>query len=104
MCEKYPASHVDKILEVSGETVTIDNAAYIKVVFCDHGTGIPPSVMNKIMDPFFTTKPRNRGTGLGLSICHGIIRDHGGKLLVESEEGEYTRVSVLLPAFCSSNL
>ncbi len=98
LCEKYPASHVDKILEVSGETITIDNATYIKVVFCDHGSGISPNVINKIMDPFFTTKPRNQGTGLGLSICHGIIREHGGKLLVESEEGRYTRVSVLLPA------
>ena len=104
LCEKYPAPSADKILEVSGETVTVDGATYIKVVFCDHGAGIPPNVINKIMDPFFTTKPRNQGTGLGLSICHGIITDHGGKLLVESEEGKYTRVSVLLPAFCSSNL
>lgn len=98
LCEKYSAPSADKILEVSGETVTIDNATYIKVVFCDHGTGIPPNVIHKITDPFFTTKPRNQGTGLGLSICHGIISDHGGKLLVESEEGKYTRVSVLLPA------
>ena len=63
LCEKYPASHVDKILEVSGETATIDNATYIKVVFCDHGTGIPPNVINKITGPFFyhqTEKPGNR--------------------------------------------
>lgn len=98
LCEKYPVPHADKILEVSGETTTIDDAAYVKVVFCDHGTGIPPDVINKIMDPFFTTKPRNQGTGLGLSICHGIVSEHGGKLLVESKAGMYTRVSVLLPA------
>ncbi len=97
LCEKYPLQHANKVLEISGEEITLDSAAYVKVVFCDHGTGIPSDVVNKIMDPFFTTKPRNRGTGLGLSICHSIVSEHGGRLTVESKEGECTRVSVTLP-------
>ncbi|MGE5839650.1 MAG: ATP-binding protein, partial [Deltaproteobacteria bacterium] len=47
---------------------------------------------------FFTTKPKGVGTGLGLSISHGIIGDHGGNLTIESVEGEYTKVQIVLPA------
>ncbi|MCP4688849.1 MAG: hypothetical protein GY859_12415 [Desulfobacterales bacterium] len=52
----------------------------------------------KIINPFFSTKPPGRGTGLGLSISRGIIEAHGGKLRFETEEGEYTRAIVDLPA------
>jgi signal transduction histidine kinase len=62
------------------------------------GTGIPADKINKVIDPFFTTKPRGLGTGLGLSISHGIISDHGGKLLIQSVEGQFTEVQILLPA------
>ena len=58
---------------------------------------IPEKIIDKVINPFFSTKPDNVGTGLGLSISHGIISEHNGKLSIDSQEGEYTRIIVLLP-------
>ena len=63
----------------------------------DNGTGMPPEVIEKVFNPFFTTKPTDKGTGLGLSICNDIVRRHGGEILVESEPGEYTEMTIDLP-------
>lgn len=63
----------------------------------DTGAGIPREHLDKIFNPFFTTKPVGQGTGLGLSICHGIVAAHGGEILVSSEVGRGTRMTVLLP-------
>ena len=63
----------------------------------DNGDGIPAEVVDKIFNPFFTTKPTDRGTGLGLAICSDIIRQHGGAIRVESEPGEFTELIVELP-------
>ncbi|MBI3813485.1 MAG: HAMP domain-containing protein [Nitrospinae bacterium] len=95
---KYTEKHTDKIFEIYGEEVIIDNYPYIKVTFHDRGIGIPADIKDKIIEPFFTTKPRGEGTGLGLSISHGIISDHGGKITIESREVEFTKVAVVLPA------
>ena len=56
----------------------------IQITVQDNGTGIPDEIKNKIFDPFFTTKDVGKGTGLGLSVTYGIIRDHGGRISVES--------------------
>lgn len=95
--QKYPKQHDDKILEITAEEIMIDNCPYIKVAFHDHGIGIPANMLYKVTDPFFTTKPRGIGTGLGLSISHSIIKDHGGKLIIDSVEGEFTKVIIILP-------
>ncbi|MEP6951562.1 MAG: tetratricopeptide repeat protein [Ginsengibacter sp.] len=63
----------------------------------DNGMGIPRKVLDKIYQPFFTTKPTGQGTGLGLSISYDIIKAHGGELNVETEEGEFTEFTILLP-------
>jgi len=94
---KYPGLHSDKILEIKCECVTVEDVQYVRLSFLDHGTGIPPGILDKAVQPFFSTKPAGHGTGLGLSIIHGIIRDHGGRLALESKEGEYTRVIIDLP-------
>jgi PAS domain S-box-containing protein len=94
---KYPDLHSDKILEIKCEGVTIENVHYVRISFLDHGTGIPSDIIDKVIDPFFSTKPSGHGTGLGLSISHSIIKDHGGRLELESKEGEYTRVIIDLP-------
>ena len=70
---------------------------HIEVRIRDNGTGMPPEVIEKIFNPFFTTKPTDQGTGLGLSISSDIIRRHGGNIQVESEPGEFTEMIVTLP-------
>lgn len=97
--QKYPGTHDDKILEILGEKIVIDDHPYVKITFCDHGIGIPTHVKDKVMEPFFTTKPRGVGTGLGLSISCRIIQDHGGKLMIDSIEGKFTKVIIMLPAY-----
>lgn len=75
--------------KLSGRTI------YIK--FKDSGSGIPTEVMEKVFDPFFSTKEVGKGTGLGLSISHGIIKDHGGWIDIKSRDGEGITVTVELP-------
>ncbi|NOZ69403.1 MAG: PAS domain S-box protein [Deferribacteres bacterium] len=93
--QKYPETDKDKILEILADSVTIDDRPYIRVVFCDYGKGIPADISGMVMEPFFTTRPD--GTGLGLSISHKIVRDHGGKITLESREDEFTKVVIDLP-------
>ena len=62
----------------------------------DSGCGIPPDILPRIFDPFFSTKPS--GTGLGLSVSDGIVREHGGTIDVESTPGRGTRFTITLPA------
>jgi len=69
----------------------------IAIDVADNGTGIPPGVLPKIFDPFFTTKEIGKGTGLGLSISYQIIKDHGGRINVESQVGQGTKFTVWLP-------
>ncbi|MEI6211675.1 MAG: ATP-binding protein, partial [bacterium] len=69
----------------------------IRITVEDHGNGIPEAVRNRIFDPFFTTKPRDKGTGLGLSISYSLVKEHSGKVTVESEVGQWTRFHVDLP-------
>ncbi|MFH0730784.1 MAG: ATP-binding protein [Pseudomonadota bacterium] len=70
----------------------------VALSFFDNGTGIAPELLERVFDPFFTTKADGEGTGLGLSISYGIVRDHGGSLMIESEPGDNTRARVYLPA------
>ena len=63
----------------------------------DNGSGIPPEVIDKIFNPFFTTKPTDEGTGLGLALSNDIVREHGGEMRVQSEAGEFTEMVVELP-------
>jgi signal transduction histidine kinase len=64
----------------------------------DTGIGMTPEVMERVADPFFTTKRNRGGTGLGLSISHTIVRDHGGRMEFESQPGQGTTATIYLPA------
>jgi two-component system, NtrC family, sensor kinase len=69
----------------------------VRIEIQDNGSGIPKDVLPKIFDPFYTTKEIGKGTGMGLSISYKIIQEHGGKILVDTEEGMGTVFSILLP-------
>ena len=69
----------------------------LRFSFRDDGPGISKENLEKVFDPFFTTKSSGKGTGLGLSMCHRMVRAHGGKIWVESEEGRGTTFYVDLP-------
>ena len=88
-------------VELSAEgAVTLGGAepgSYVKIVVRDTGHGIEPDVLNRIYDPFFTTKAPGEGTGLGLSVVHGIVLSHGGALDVDSQPEKGTTFSVYLP-------
>ena len=70
---------------------------HLVVSIRDNGTGMPPHVVEKIFNPFFTTKPTDQGTGLGLALSNDIVREHGGSIRVETEPGEYTEMIVEIP-------
>ena len=81
---------------VTVSTRKIDSKIMVKVK--DNGTGIPQKALDKIFQPFFTTKPTGQGTGLGLSLSYDIVtKGHGGELKVETMEGEYTEFIIILP-------
>jgi len=80
---------------VSVSTKKINNKVEISVR--DNGSGIPQKVLDKIFQPFFTTKPTGQGTGLGLSLSYDIVKAHGGELKVETKEGEGSVFVVQLP-------
>lgn len=76
---------------------TIQKNDSIEVRIRDNGTGIPSDVIEKIFNPFFTTKPTDKGTGLGLSLSNDIVREHGGSITPVSEHGEFTEMIISLP-------
>jgi CheY-like chemotaxis protein len=69
----------------------------VEVVIADNGPGIPQGILNRVLDPFFTTKTEGKGVGLGLSVAYGFARQSGGTLYVESKEGVGTSIHLLLP-------
>lgn len=69
----------------------------VEIRIKDNGGGMPPDVIDKIFNPFFTTKPTDKGTGLGLAISNDIVRQHGGAISVDSKQGEYTEMTIELP-------
>jgi two-component system NtrC family sensor kinase len=70
----------------------------IEINVADNGNGIPQKILDKIFQPFFTTKPTGQGTGLGLSLSYDIVKAHGGELRVETKEGEGSTFIIALPA------
>ncbi|MBT8184530.1 MAG: hypothetical protein KJN76_06800, partial [Eudoraea sp.] len=70
---------------------------YITISVKDNGNGIPKKIVNKIFQPFFTTKPTGNGTGLGLSLSYDIVKAHEGELKVDSSKGEGTAFHIILP-------
>ncbi len=79
------------------QTRYLKDSGQVRLIFEDNGSGIPPGLIDRIFDPFFSTKKTGEGTGLGLSVSYGIIKEHGGDIQVESEPGQWTRFIIELP-------
>lgn len=96
--KKFPGTeHVDKILCIVLEKMDDEEWPHIRLTVFDHGIGIPAELVKKVMNPFITTKPAGDGTGLGLHICFSIVTQHNGRIHIDSEPGEFTRVTIDLP-------
>ncbi len=95
--EKKKAASEDHEPIVSVQTKRVNDK--IEIVVKDNGNGIPQNIIDKIFQPFFTTKPTGQGTGLGLSLSYDIItKEHGGTIEVESKEGKGSKFIINLPA------
>jgi signal transduction histidine kinase len=77
---------------------TKKNNDNVEIKVADNGSGIPRKILDKIFQPFFTTKPAGQGTGLGLSLGYDIVKAHGGELKVETREGEGSEFIISIPS------
>jgi signal transduction histidine kinase len=94
--QKQKTAGTDYKPEVSVTTSAENGQVIIKVK--DNGNGIPDSIKEKIMQPFFTTKPTGEGTGLGLSLTYDmVVKGHGGSIQVNTKEGEGSEFIIALP-------
>jgi two-component system sensor histidine kinase EvgS len=96
------ASHA---MEVSGGTITIstgnslfEERKYVKLSVSDTGTGLDPKIVDRIYDPYFTTKGVDKGSGLGLAVVHGIVEESGGFIKIDNIPGEGVTFHIFLPA------
>ena len=91
--KKQQPEGYEPVVSVSTKKFTDRVEVHVK----DNGTGIPQKALDKIFQPFFTTKPTGQGTGLGLSLSYDIVKAHGGELKVETKEGEGSEFTIQLP-------
>ena len=97
--QRHPGPSVDKKVKISCNSSETLNGKVIRVVIKDVGTGVPQGILDKLFEPFFTSKPRGQGTGLGLSISYGIINNHGGTLSVDSILNQFTDMIIEIPEY-----
>ena len=100
--ERYPNSSPDKKIIISCDKLQEEGGEIIRTVIRDFGTGIPQGILDKLFEPFFTSKPKGQGTGLGMSISFGIIQNHGGTLSVDSVLNKYTDIIIDIPSSAHS--
>lgn len=95
--KRYPEPNPEKRITIEGREVNQNERPYVRLTITDQGTGIEHDIMDRLFDPFFSTKPSGEGTGLGLSISHGLVHKNKGFLRVSSEYGHFTSLLIDLP-------
>jgi PAS domain S-box-containing protein len=96
--DKYPGADNNKSLTIRARAHELDGIPGVRISVIDTGTGISSAHIERIYDPFFTTKGRDSGTGLGLSVSDGIVKNHNGTISVDTKLGDYTAFHVDVPA------
>jgi signal transduction histidine kinase len=94
---KYPGHDNNKRICIHAKELTDTGDAFVRLTVEDSGEGMGEDTQLRVFDPFFTTKGRSVGSGLGLSVSYGIVKEHGGRMSVETEQGRYARFHVDLP-------
>ncbi len=102
--ERYRAPHPDKLIALAAFPVHCDHRLFVRITITDYGTGIEHDLMDRLMDPFFSTKTKGEGTGLGLSISHSLVRENKGHFRIQSQWGKWTKVLIDLPAAEGSSI
>jgi PAS domain S-box-containing protein len=102
--ERFPGHNPEKKLTITGETVLHSNNTFVRIIITDNGSGIEQDLIERVFDPFYSSKPKGEGTGLGLSISHGLIQDNKGYLRIISELGSSTSLLVDLPVSANSGV
>ena len=95
--KKHCQSELVEDFEPTVSVSTKKNGDKVLIGVKDNGNGIPQKALDKIFQPFFTTKPAGSGTGLGLSLSYDIVKAHGGELKVKTKEGEGSEFHIQLP-------
>ncbi len=90
-------THVSE--KTAANSPNLKKGEYALLTVGDNGPGMTPETISKIFDPFFTTKEHGKGTGMGLAVVHGIVKNHGGAIVVESQPGSGTLFMVFLPIY-----
>jgi signal transduction histidine kinase len=85
------------IIPVMGAPADLAPGDYVAIAVADTGTGIAPEVLDRVLDPFFTTKDVGKGSGLGLSMVYGVVKQSGGSLRIDTALGSGTTIELLLP-------
>ena len=96
--QRFKGKDPNKKVFVTGNIINLEGKTFVRARVTDYGIGISHQIIDKIFDPFFSSKNPGEGTGLGLSISHGLITDFNGYLRVDSKENSFTTMSVDLPA------
>lgn len=95
--DKYADYDENKFIRLTAEKFLENNESWLRITVTDLGAGMPDEVLEKIFNPFYSTKEKDKGTGLGLSISFGIVQEHSGRIKVDTKEGSYTSFILELP-------